>query len=60
VRLGVMALIVIASPTGWWRTFMNRDCLNERPSQNRSRGTWNLCVARRSGLLRLKSLDLVD
>jgi heavy metal translocating P-type ATPase len=27
VRLGVMALIVIASLTGWWRSFMNRDWL---------------------------------
>jgi heavy metal translocating P-type ATPase len=27
VRLGVMALIVIASLTGWWRAFMDRDWL---------------------------------
>ena len=27
VRLGVMALIVVASLTGWWRHFMNRDWL---------------------------------
>src|SRR6201987_2125076 len=27
VRLGVMALIVIASLTGWWRVFMDRDWL---------------------------------
>src|SRR6201984_3794984 len=27
IRLGVMALIVIASLTGWWRPFMNRDWL---------------------------------
>src|ERR1700740_277533 len=27
VRLGVMALIVIASITGWWRSFMDRDWL---------------------------------
>jgi heavy metal translocating P-type ATPase len=27
VRLGVMALIVVASLTGWWRPFMNRDWL---------------------------------
>ncbi|HYZ72228.1 MAG TPA: hypothetical protein VE641_04070, partial [Chthoniobacterales bacterium] len=27
VRLGVMALIVIASLTGWWRAFMGRDWL---------------------------------
>src|ERR1700752_410379 len=27
VRLGVMALIVIASLTGWWRSFMDRDWL---------------------------------
>jgi heavy metal translocating P-type ATPase len=27
VRLGVMALIVIASLIGWWRPFMNRDWL---------------------------------
>ena len=27
VRLGVMALIIIASLTGWWRSFMDRDWL---------------------------------
>ncbi|MFY9986697.1 MAG: cation-translocating P-type ATPase [Chthoniobacterales bacterium] len=27
VRLGVMALIVVASLAGWWRPFMNRDWL---------------------------------
>jgi Cd2+/Zn2+-exporting ATPase/Cu+-exporting ATPase len=27
IRLGVMALIVIASLTGWWRAFMDRDWL---------------------------------
>ncbi len=27
VRLGVLALIVIASLTGWWRSFMDRDWL---------------------------------
>src|ERR1700751_1872267 len=27
IRLGVMALIVIASLIGWWRTFMDRDWL---------------------------------
>jgi heavy metal translocating P-type ATPase len=27
VRLGLMAIIVIASLTGWWRPFMNRDWL---------------------------------
>jgi heavy metal translocating P-type ATPase len=27
VRLGIMALIVIASATGWWRPFMNGDWL---------------------------------
>src|ERR1700751_171527 len=27
VRLGVMALIVVASLIGWWRPFMNRDWL---------------------------------
>src|SRR5262249_50859856 len=27
VRLGLMGLIVLASLTGWWRPFMNRDWL---------------------------------
>jgi Cd2+/Zn2+-exporting ATPase/Cu+-exporting ATPase len=27
VRLGLMGLVVIASITGWWRSFMNRDWL---------------------------------
>src|SRR6266436_5770181 len=27
VRLGVMALIIIASLTGWWRSFIDRDWL---------------------------------
>jgi heavy metal translocating P-type ATPase len=27
IRLGLMAIIVIASLTGWWRPFMNRDWL---------------------------------
>src|SRR5260221_3176470 len=27
VRLGVMALIIIASLTGWWRSFLDRDWL---------------------------------
>src|SRR3984893_15579124 len=27
VRLGLMGIIVVASLTGWWRTFMNRDWL---------------------------------
>jgi hypothetical protein len=26
-RLGVLAIIIVASLTGWWRPFMNRDWL---------------------------------